>query len=167
MIKKSLQGQIQTKVCTNITLITTPPPPPHPLSDIDCMAQIWGLKVIQPFLLVLYETTLSIWMTSQTDFFSYRPKNSHLPGRKIKYQLNTKMINWSIDWRIVNSFLVPHNLSPQFISWNVMWDPVSYKLVSYKKMSLFVWFWQQHNHIQRQILFHYRVTVTFNCWRKK
>ena len=39
MIKKSLQGQIQTKVCTNITLITTPPPPPHPPSDIDCMAQ--------------------------------------------------------------------------------------------------------------------------------
>ena len=132
MIKKSLQGQIQTKVCTNISLITKPPAPPHPLSDIDCMAQIWGLKVIQPFLLVLYETTLSIWMTSQADFFSYKPKNSHLPGRKMKYQLNTKMINWSIDWRIINSFLVPHNLSPQFLSWNVMWDPVSYKLASYK-----------------------------------
>ena len=48
-----------------------------------------------------------------------------------------------------------------------MWDPVSYKLVSYKKMSSFVWFWQQHNYIQRQILFHYRVTVSFNCCRKK
>ena len=48
-----------------------------------------------------------------------------------------------------------------------MWDPVSYKLVSYKKMSSFVWFWQQHNYIQRQILFHYRVTVSFNCYRKK
>ena len=91
MIKKSLQGQIQTKVCTNmIKLITTPPPR---LADIDCMAQIWELKVIQPFLLVLYETTWSICMTSQTYFFSYKPQNSHLPGRKIN-------INWTPKWLI-------------------------------------------------------------------